>query len=252
MSREFLRSIRDFELSLALDELERLGASGGKVLEVGAGSGWQAKRLAEAGYAVRAIDIPNSNYAVDQVWPVVTYDGRRIPFATESFDAIFSSNVLEHVADLNNLNKEMWRVLKPDGVAVHFVPSGTWRFWTNLTHYPAKLRALVAGSFAIQPKAVRSGNAQVRQSARKTLGAAMFPRRHGEAGNALSEILLFRRSAWWNRLGSDGWRCFRCSTNRLVYSGNLLFGPFLSIETRSWLSSYLGSSCHLFVLRKTT
>lgn len=43
------------------------------------------------------------------------YDGKRIPFEDDTFDSIFSSEVFEHVFNLDEVLKELNRVLKTDG-----------------------------------------------------------------------------------------------------------------------------------------
>jgi SAM-dependent methyltransferase len=45
----------------------------------------------------------------------VYYDGKTIPFDDSSFDSIFSSEVFEHIFDLDPILAELYRVLKPGG-----------------------------------------------------------------------------------------------------------------------------------------
>jgi SAM-dependent methyltransferase len=45
----------------------------------------------------------------------VFYDGKKIPFKDEYFDSIFSSEVLEHIFNIDEILKELNRVLKKDG-----------------------------------------------------------------------------------------------------------------------------------------
>jgi len=45
-----------------------------------------------------------------------TFDGVNIPLSDQSFDCIFSKQVLEHVEHLSLLIKDVYRVLKPGGV----------------------------------------------------------------------------------------------------------------------------------------
>ncbi|HEY1075965.1 MAG TPA: methyltransferase domain-containing protein [Fontimonas sp.] len=50
------------------------------------------------------------------------FDGSRIPFADQSFDAVFCSQVLEHVFQPDDFLKELARVTKPDGRLLLTVP----------------------------------------------------------------------------------------------------------------------------------
>ena len=47
------------------------------------------------------------------------YDGRAIPFADETFDAVLSNAVLEHVMDLEAFFREVRRVTRPGGISYH-------------------------------------------------------------------------------------------------------------------------------------
>jgi SAM-dependent methyltransferase len=46
-----------------------------------------------------------------------------IPFPNSFFDFIYSNQVLEHVADLDHAMKEIFRVLKPNGVVLNIFPT---------------------------------------------------------------------------------------------------------------------------------
>ena len=211
---EQVESIRAHEIDIVLNILPPKG----KILEIGAGTGWQAKILETHGYDVCAIDLPSSNYRDNRVWPVTEYNGKNIPYSNETFDIVFSSNVLEHIPRLHEFQREILRVLKPDGCAIHVVPSGSWRFWTAITH---------------------------------VLKFWTFPIVHGEhAGNPLSEIYYFSRHRWVKLFRETGWNVVTQSSNRLFYTGDLIMGTRWSIATRSKLSNVFGSSCHIFVLKK--
>lgn len=43
-------------------------------------------------------------------------DAKRLPHATDSFDAVFSNTILHHIPEPIDLLHEAWRVLKPGGV----------------------------------------------------------------------------------------------------------------------------------------
>lgn len=50
------------------------------------------------------------------------YDGKTLPFQDESFDGIFSSEVFEHIFNLEEIIRELNRVLKPGGQMLITVP----------------------------------------------------------------------------------------------------------------------------------
>lgn len=49
-------------------------------------------------------------------------DLQRLPFADQSYDFVFASHVLEHVADDQQAISEIRRILRPDGIAILPVP----------------------------------------------------------------------------------------------------------------------------------
>ena len=51
-------------------------------------------------------------------------------FDSNTFDLIFSSNMLEHIPDVRKCLKECRRVLRDDGVMVHTVPSRWWKLFS--------------------------------------------------------------------------------------------------------------------------
>jgi len=106
------------ERELAL--VESLLPGGGRVLDLGAGTGRLSQRLRLHGYSVVALD---SSFAMLQVTgqgkvPVVQADGFDLPFQAASFDAVAALRVAFHYADLSALLHAVRPVLREDGVFV--------------------------------------------------------------------------------------------------------------------------------------
>lgn len=120
--QQFLEVVRSHELLGALSEFPapQEGTRRRTVLEIGAGTGQQARMLQEYGFEVIAIDLPTSHYRRDRIFDVIEYDGRTISCAADSIDVVFSSNVLEHVAEIDSFLDETIRVMAPNGLAIHF------------------------------------------------------------------------------------------------------------------------------------
>ena len=64
------------------------------------------------------LDIEKSGHGHTNENIDIFYDGKKIPFKDEYFDSIFSSEVLEHVENLNEILEEIYRVLKRDSYAL--------------------------------------------------------------------------------------------------------------------------------------
>lgn len=60
------------------------------------------------------------------------YDGRKLPFSSNTFDGILSIEVVEHVENPNLMLKEIQRVLKKDGILIITTPN---KYWPMETHY---------------------------------------------------------------------------------------------------------------------
>ena len=247
-SIEHRRLIRKLELEQAVPLFGR----GRRVLEIGAGAGWQAGMLARKGYQVTAIDVPESNYTAIREWNVIRYDGVHIPAPDRYFDVIFSSNVLEHVSDLPGLQQEMFRVLRPGGTAVHIMPTPTWRFWTACNFYVRRMMqaySMLRRTKIAPVEEEHESWSQLAPSSR--FRRALFPPKHGVRGSWLSELYLFSEFRWKKLLVNDQWHLLSITPNGLLYSGYRIFGEKLSIESRRRLSTLLGSSCNLYVLKRS-
>jgi ubiquinone/menaquinone biosynthesis C-methylase UbiE len=247
---KYVQKIRRYELSLVIPLIPK----GSNILEIGAGAGWQAKILTEHGFAVKAIDLEESRYAKHRVWPVLHYDGQNIPFPDNHFDVVFSSSVLEHIAHVEQFQSEIKRVLKKNGQAIHILPSGSWRIWTSMSHYLFIVKALL---FKLFPNLWDEGDsmgetiqAAHNYSKKELLKKALYPSRHGEAGNVISEIYLFSRLRWTKLFNRTGWNVQDFFPNRLFYTGSQIFSSRLSIKIRKKMSYLFGSSCLIYVLKK--
>ena len=106
------------------------------VLDLGCGTGRHALRLAAAGAVVHAIDF--SEAMLDQARRKPGAEGitfrvhdlaAPLPFAAGSFDRVVCGLVVDHIADLGALFREMRRVCRPAGFAVvsGFHPAMTLR-----------------------------------------------------------------------------------------------------------------------------
>jgi ubiquinone/menaquinone biosynthesis C-methylase UbiE len=249
LSLDHLDAIRVAEI----DKVAAFFPAGARILEIGAGTGKQACELQRRGFEVTAIEVADSNYAADRVFPIKEYDGRTIPLPDASMDVVFSSNVLEHVADLARMHAEIRRVLAPGGICIHVLPTHTWRFWTTLTSYAEAVSFSVSSLPElvprVGPRASELGRLQQAwyRTVRHAAGLCL-PRRHGERGNVISELWLFHPRWWRRNFEENGFAVVAQEPMGLFYTGEVLFGLRLGLAGRGRLARVLGSSCHLFKL----
>ncbi len=95
----------------------------GRVLEVGAGTGWWSRVLARRGASVTAVEPSSAMRRVGEgrgtepvVW--VRASAEHLPAADASFDVVLLMTVLEFLAEPERALGEAWRVLRPGGVLV--------------------------------------------------------------------------------------------------------------------------------------
>ena len=100
---------------------------GSEILEIGAGpSNPTTETLSRIG-SVTGVDVDSEVLKNISCARTEVFDGSRLPFPNESFDACVSNWVLEHLADPDIHFREVARVLRPNGVYCFRTP--------NLFHY---------------------------------------------------------------------------------------------------------------------
>lgn len=146
----YARSIREnilqrFWHNKRFNEVGKLIEKANDVLDIGCADGTFTKVIFEKTHAERLIGIdilPKSisfakrRFARSKKMLFRVADAHSIPYRTESFDAVFCLEALEHVEDPIKVISEIHRVLKKGGYAIILVPSENflfrcgWPVWT--------------------------------------------------------------------------------------------------------------------------
>ena len=95
----------------------------GKVLDFGCGSKPYQSLVEVEKYI--GIDTEDSGHPWDDKSigkPDVLYDGKQLPFENEYFDCVFSSQVFEHIEDIDNSISEIRRVMHVGGILIVTMP----------------------------------------------------------------------------------------------------------------------------------
>lgn len=97
----------------------------GNLLEIGCGAGNALKTMKNHGWNVTGLDFDQNAVINSRKKGIDVYLGSLMnqKFDDNSFDAIVMSHVLEHVPDPVILIKEIYRVLKTDGVLISITPN---------------------------------------------------------------------------------------------------------------------------------
>jgi SAM-dependent methyltransferase len=246
----FLEQIRLHELiNYGLIEIEKLSlhSSNKTILEIGAGTGQQAKLISSKGYYVIALDMNSSSYRKSRVYPIVEYDGINLPIKEKSISIIFSSNVLEHIREIDNFFLELNKTLDEDGYAIHILPTSAWRIWSNISHYAWILKKIFH-IFIFRDKPIK--NEYVQSSLMGNGIRHLMPIRHGERGNFITEIYYFSKYYWQKTFKENGYTLVYMKNCNLFYTNSNIFGEMLPIRFRILLSRLLGSACKIYVLKK--
>lgn len=127
----------------------------GRLLDIGSGRGSFSVGFSRNGHQVSAVD--KFDDCVSFLADVCDskkcdIENGRLPYEDNSFDWAFSKSVLEHVENTDNFMGEIFRVLKPQGVAVIMTPA--WEsqykfFWDDYTHVKAFTRKSLQNAMLI-------------------------------------------------------------------------------------------------------
>jgi 2-polyprenyl-3-methyl-5-hydroxy-6-metoxy-1,4-benzoquinol methylase len=109
-----------------MDTVAKLGLKSGKLLDVGAATGFFMDIAKKRGFAVKGVELSDYAAAIGRKkgLDILTQDleGARLP--AESFDIITLFDVLEHVPDPKKFLLEVKRLLKKGGLIVVNTPNG--------------------------------------------------------------------------------------------------------------------------------
>jgi ubiquinone/menaquinone biosynthesis C-methylase UbiE len=121
---ELLRAqLSRYEYKLALLEEFARECNGQELLEIGCGLGPELAELGRLGFVVTGIDLaPNAVRVCNEYLAKQGVEGQALvqnaeclEFPDDTFDAVYSSGVLQHTPSIERAIAELWRVLKPGG-----------------------------------------------------------------------------------------------------------------------------------------
>jgi len=195
-------------------------------LELGAGDGFQSKLLARYAQYLLSTDY-NARRLLEESNTNIEYklcDVEDIDqcCTSDTYDLIFSSNLMEHVQRRQEVFGKIARLLKDDGVTIHVMPSCFLKVcWVGLFHFnlfieflevitkPGGFKKIFHKVFK-RPEGKRSSeNFELhtnnpKSPPRTVVQRFIWPSRHGEYASHWQEFLAYRKKNWINLMESEG------------------------------------------------
>jgi len=181
-----------------------------QALELGCGSGVHSEQLAAYCKHLTATDCDAAKLTQEDNEKMIfrVVDAQDLScFDDDAMDLIYSSNMLEHLPDVDRCLRECRRVVKPGGLIVHSVPNNTWKTFKLLLFYPALMKAALrrltgrrGGSSARRGEVRCSTRTPAKRSQLKWL----FPPTHGVSNRHWKEFLRWRENRWLDVFRRNG------------------------------------------------
>lgn len=111
--------------TLDFDVMYLAHVPGGRLLEIGCGSGEFLQRMQWLGWTVEGVDFDPAAVAAARSRGLNVHEGRveQLGYHDAGFDAIVLSHVIEHLHDVQGLLRECRRLLRPNGHLVVVTPN---------------------------------------------------------------------------------------------------------------------------------
>jgi len=126
-------SIKKYQKSMkimsVLSEFKNLSQS--KVLDVGCGKGMIASNIGNFSKEITGVDVEDRR-VVKEGYKFQLVKDEKLPFNDNFFDIVISNQVIEHVNNQNDHIKEIYRVLRKEGICYLATPN---RYWIIEPHY---------------------------------------------------------------------------------------------------------------------
>ena len=226
-----------------------------KILEIGGRDGFQENIISKKGHKVTSIDI---NPLSPQIHLVQKGDITKLNFEDDSFDLIYSSNMLQEIYNTNEAFMEMKRVLKKDGIIIHIVPSSWWSIITNFWHYCLIPKYLIKSnrfqqifnSKKITNIDIQNNKQENKNSKSTTNLKKLFFHPLGANTSFIHEIFYFSKFYWKKLFKKNGFNMINEKNCPYFYSAYSVF-DFKFLNFRKFLASLGITSCYCFILKNS-
>ena len=241
----WLHHVRYTELK-SIEEFLPLGKNL-KILEIGGGDGFQAKILNDKGFSVVSVDMEPR---IPPIFPVKKINSSKLDFSNESFDIVFTSHVLPHIQNLEEIFSEIKRIIKKDGIILHIVPTTGWSLITNIWHYlfiPKFLLKSIKKRISNKSQIPLKQNISIQNSTQSNL-KKLFLHPLGQNYSFVHEIIFFSGKNWKKLFLNNGFKIKEVKQGPYITSGYGVF-KFKLISFRKFFAKYFFSSSYCFILK---
>ena len=226
-----------------------------KILEIGGGEGYIAKCISDMGYDITSIDVAP---IFPQLYPVQQVDVTHLSFSSETFDLVFSCQVLQYIKNVELAFQEIKRVLKKNGIIIHLVPTTSWRSLTTFWHY--YLMPMHIASYVIrkqrqsaegknvtnQKENIKSTSNKVARKLSKIVNYLLHP--IGTSPTFIHEMYYFSSFSWNRLFLKHGFKIISVENGPYLYSGYFVF-KMRFLKFRKFLAKHFFSTSYCFVLK---
>lgn len=218
-------------------------------LELGAGNGYQSTLLKKYVLNLTSTEIDDERLIErDKEIKYMILDAHNLEnkFPPNTFDIIYSSNMLEHVENPERVLKGIKKTLKDDGVTIHIMPSPFWKL-CNLLLHPFSVSKNIFSMLINRSKTPKSNKEMEKvkiEDNRHPLKRFLIPRPHGVSSSNIKEFKVFSKKEWKVKFEKAGFKPIK-----------IIDGPVTTAHTHSIVISKLleklgFSSVYIYVLKK--
>lgn len=257
--KQYLHAIRKREIDIIFSLLPKTHFVSG--LEVGAGDGYQTALLAPNIDRLISSDlnfkrIKESLKVPGVVYKTIDADSIEGIFEAQTFDFIFSSNVLEHIRDPYKFLDATHSMLTDNGYAVHIIPSRHIKIFYLVLFYPHmaflaldRILGKLKGKPFFRGASINlEDNINIKIQPQKVPGRLkkfLVPSPHGNYSSHIEEFIAFGKSKWERLFKESGYSIVAYARGP-AFSG---YG-FGFTYIRRLLEYCRVSSEHIFILKK--
>lgn len=229
-------------------------------LELGCGDGTQSGKLLLYCDSLISTDmnlsriIHNDNNRNVEFQQLDAQDLSELP--DNHFDMIFSSNLLEHLHNVEDCLSHCFRITKTDSIIIHAVPNRIWKVFNYILYYPVHFIAVLNKIFNVKRNnedtiKVISNSVQLddnlRPIVKKSFLSIFLPHIHGISKTHMREFIDWQEKKRIVLFEKFGFEVIKIVRLPFYYGYGLQFKLFHIIGNLIRLSS---STC--FILKKTT